>query len=57
MSDYENEAITDCGPPWRWNVIWETLQTDTQSPAFDPELRREFTRAYDAVIEASKQAA
>ncbi len=57
MSDYEDEAITVCMPRWVWDVIWETLQTDMQSPAFDPELRRQITRAHDAVIEASEQAA
>lgn len=55
MSDYENETITVCGPRWAWDVIWETLQADMQSIAFDPELRLQITRAYKAVIEASEQ--
>ena len=57
MSDYENETITVCGPRWAWDVIWETLQTDMRSTAFDPELRQQITRAHDAGIEASEQAA
>ena len=39
------------GPAEAWATIWETIDADTQSKAFDPELREEIVQAEAAIEE------
>lgn len=53
-SDYENELVTRSAPRWAWEVIDETLDMDSRSSAFTPELRLQIQEALEAMIEATE---
>ena len=46
------ELVDRCAPRWAWEVIDQTLAIDSQSRAFDLELRKQIGAAYEAMIEA-----
>ncbi len=42
---------TFSGPQWAWDTVWETLELDSQSPAFDIKLRALIVAASAAIQE------
>ena len=43
--------VRHSGPAWAWELIWETIQKDMESGAFDPTLRHDLSEAYHAIGE------
>jgi hypothetical protein len=39
------------GPEWAWDMVWETLDMDSKSTAFDPILRDKIAAAVAAIYE------
>lgn len=52
MTDYQDEIVDRAAPRWAWDIIDETLAMDSQSKAFDPELRDQIAAALRAMVEA-----
>ena len=48
MTD-DTEEQTFTGPRWAWEQIWETLEIDAHSTAFDTALRKTIQDAIDAI--------
>lgn len=48
----ETDDRTFTGPVWAWGQVWETLEMDAHSTAFDPALRQQIQDAIDAIKEA-----
>ena len=49
MSDQDDTLVARYAPQWAWNVIFETLECDMQSSAFDKDLKQEIGDAYCSV--------
>jgi hypothetical protein len=50
----DDRIVSRAAPAWAWEIIDETLEADSRSPAFDADLRRQIGEAYAAMIEASE---
>lgn len=49
-SDYDNECVTRSAPRWAWEIIDETLDTDSKSNAFSTALRTSIEDALIAMV-------
>jgi hypothetical protein len=55
MAKYMDELVDRTAPRWAWDVIDETLNMDSKSKAFDPDLRKQIQAANEAMIKACEE--
>lgn len=54
MAEYMDEIVVRQAPRWAWDLIDETLELDSRSRNFDPELRADIRTALHAMMIASE---
>jgi len=55
MEEKDTTTVTWNLPKWAADTIFETLELDSQSGAFDPELRQEIAEALEAIEEKTPE--